>query len=962
MDMEFTLLIGFGLVFLFVSFVLPLILYGTTGGLQRQIDAQKREISALQQMVTGLQRRLERNEAADAPAPAPQAPPEMEEARVLSPDEKPVDVSDGSEDTQQPAPEEAGADEAAREAESGKQRPSGPFAAAARTSAQSARTSAENKASPSPKQAGADQAAVAREQQIGGKWTIWTGGIALAAGAVFLVRFAVENDLLGPFARILAGAALGLILLGLGEWTRRRPGTFSLPGFSAANIPAVLTATGTLALFADVYAAYALYGLIGPAGAFVLLGLVSLLTMFAALLHGPALAALGLAGSYAVPVLVSSGSSQILPAVIYILAVSAAAVSLAKLRLWLWLAGLAAAGLFGWALLFEMAADAGDRLLLDLYLAGAYLITAAGFVWRFHAFAPEKAEKPDWYATAALSALAVPFLGHVSLSDSASLFILEALLLTAVPLALAYGCNAVRYAAVVPLLVQVIAYISLDLPLRDLGGYAGVDGPYGPVISPVPIETQAMLSRFGMLGLVAGVILLAAGVAGSLRSASRAVLASLAAGGSLALLAAAWWRVEGLSASPLFAVTGLALSAAFLILGDRLAVLFVVRGPKGGEEVAGTHPGSAGAVAAWFTGTLCGLALSVAIVMEGGFLTTALGLLVPAFVFVYLRYPVKGLRVLAPVAILPYACRLLWDPFIAGGQLSITPVFNQLLYGYGIPALGLIFAAWAMTRIRDDLWARILQAMAIAGTSITLAMLALHAIDPTFTFYSDASRFKAAAMMVIIGGSISLGLTRIVPGTDGARGNLVFSGGAMLVSVLGILTGGLLLLSANPLWTGAPVGYTPVLNWVTLGYGVPFVIYALLAYAARPVRPLGYVVLVAAFAGLMGFCFVNFTIRHAFSPLILNMEPVSELENYVYSIVWLVLGVAGVVAGLWRDSLRLRQVAGGIVALVVVKVFLFDMSSLQGVLRALSFLGLGAVLIAIGHLYQRMIARKPPSA
>ena len=74
------------------------------------------------------------------------------------------------------------------------------------------------------------------------------------------------------------------------------------------------------------------------------------------------------------------------------------------------------------------------------------------------------------------------------------------------------------------------------------------------------------------------------------------------------------------------------------------------------------------------------------------------------------------------------------------------------------------------------------------------------------------------------------------------------------------------------------------------------------------------------------------------------------------------LGVAGVVAGLWRDSLRLRQVAGAIVALVVVKVFLFDMSSLQGVLRALSFLGLGAVLIAIGYLYQRMIARKPPSA
>ena len=960
MDMEFTLLIGFALVFLFVSFILPLILYGTTGGLQRQIDLQKREISALQQIVTGLQRRLELNEAAARAAPdtdAGSAAPEQPEASPQQPSADDFFVEADEPETQSPAEESAPAETPA----SGEAaRPAGPFAAAARTS--SARRSAAAAPDDAKEAQDARDAAAAREQQIGGKWTIWTGGIALAAGAVFLVRFAVENDLLGPLARILAGAALGLILLGLGEWTRRRPGTFSLPGFATANIPAVLTASGTLALFADVYAAYALYDLIGPAGAFVLLGAVSLLTMFAALLHGPALAALGLAGSYAVPMLVSSGSAQILPAVLYVLAVSAAAVAVGRIRLWLWLAGLAAAGLFGWALLFEMAADAGDRLLLDLYLAGAYVITAAGFVWRFHDFAPDRAEKPDWYATAALSALALPFLAHVSLSDSASLFVLETLLLTAVPLALAYGCSALRYAAVVPLLVQVTAYAGLDLPLRDLGAYAGVDGPYGPVISPVPAETQAMLSRFGMLGLVTGAILLAAGVAGSLKSASRAVLASLAAAGSLALLAAAWWRVEGLAASPLFAVTGLALSAAFLLFGDRLAALFAVRGPKAGDDVADTHPGSAGAVAAWFTGTLCGLALSIAIVLEGSFLTTALGLLVPAFVFVYLRYPVHGLRVLAPVAILPYVCRLLWDPFIAGGQLSITPVFNQLLYGYGIPALGLVLAAWALTRTRDDLWARILQAMAIAGVSITLAMLALHAIDPTFMFYSDASRFKAAAMMVITGGSVSLGLTRILPGTDGARGNLVFSGGAMTVSVLGMLTGGLALVGENPLWTGAPVGYTPVLNWVTLGYGAPFVIYALLAYAARPVRPAGYVWLVTVFAGLMGVFFVNLTIRHAFSPLILTTEPVSELENYVYSIVWLVLGVAGVVAGLWRDSLRLRQVAGAIVALVVVKVFLFDMSSLQGVLRALSFLGLGAVLIAIGYLYQRMIARKPPSA
>ena len=41
--------------------------------------------------------------------------------------------------------------------------------------------------------------------------------------------------------------------------------------------------------------------------------------------------------------------------------------------------------------------------------------------------------------------------------------------------------------------------------------------------------------------------------------------------------------------------------------------------------------------------------------------------------------------------------------------------------------------------------------------------------------------------------------------------------------------------------------------------------------------------------------------------------------------------------------------------LTVVKVFLIDMSELEGILRALSFVGLGAVLIGMGLVYQRVL-------
>ena len=43
------------------------------------------------------------------------------------------------------------------------------------------------------------------------------------------------------------------------------------------------------------------------------------------------------------------------------------------------------------------------------------------------------------------------------------------------------------------------------------------------------------------------------------------------------------------------------------------------------------------------------------------------------------------------------------------------------------------------------------------------------------------------------------------------------------------------------------------------------------------------------------------------------------------------------------------------------KIFLFDMSGLEGLMRALSFIGLGLVLIGIGLLYQKLVfARRPP--
>src|SRR5256886_3527763 len=176
------------------------------------------------------------------------------------------------------------------------------------------------------------------EERIGTRWVVWVGGLTLALGGFFMVRYSIDAGLLGPGVRTLLGGLFALALLGAGEWTRRKESISTIAALPIANIPAILTAAGTAVAFATVYAAYALYDFLVPASAFVLLGLVALGTLAAALLHGPALAGLGIAGAFVTPILVSSNKPDFWALYIYLAIVTAAAFGLARVRLWRWLA------------------------------------------------------------------------------------------------------------------------------------------------------------------------------------------------------------------------------------------------------------------------------------------------------------------------------------------------------------------------------------------------------------------------------------------------------------------------------------------------------------------------------------------------------------------------------------------------------------------------------------------------
>src|SRR5260370_36543554 len=132
------------------------------------------------------------------------------------------------------------------------------------------------------------------------RWAVWLGGIALAFGAYFLVKFSIEQGWFGPAARVAAGIALGLSLWALSEWVRQRDLRLPIPGGAPDAIPPALAAAGSVALFASLYAAHALYSMLGPLAAFVLLAVVAAAAGLLSLLHGGFMAWLGLAGAFAV--------------------------------------------------------------------------------------------------------------------------------------------------------------------------------------------------------------------------------------------------------------------------------------------------------------------------------------------------------------------------------------------------------------------------------------------------------------------------------------------------------------------------------------------------------------------------------------------------------------------------------------------------------------------------------------
>jgi uncharacterized membrane protein len=351
------------------------------------------------------------------------------------------------------------------------------------------------------------------------------------------------------------------------------------------------------------------------------------------------------------------------------------------------------------------------------------------------------------------------------------------------------------------------------------------------------------------------------------------------------------------------------------------------------------------------------LALALTMALEKGWLTIGLALMVPGIAWVADKRPLPALRVLVAAVGVLVVARIGWEPRIVGNDIGTTPIFNWLLYGYGVPAAAFWLGGYLLRRRADDAPSRMIDAGAIVLT-VLAAFLEIRHFITGGDIYASTSSLAELALQVCVGLAMTIGLERLRLATNSVVHNvgaLVIAGLTLAAIVLG------LGLGENPMVTGEPVG-GPFVNLILLGYGLPAILAATLALMARETRPRPYSTIAAVTAVALALVYLSLEVRTFFHGEVLTEGVTGNAEQYTYSAVWLAFGVALLAAGVWLRSQAVRFASAAVVILTVLKVFLVDMHDLTGIFQGLSFIGLGIVLLGIGWLYQRLLFPRPLAA
>jgi len=755
-------------------------------------------------------------------------------------------------------------------------------------------------APPAPEPAPPPKPAIAArpslESLIGARLPVWIGAVALVVAGFFLVRYSIEIGLLGPAVRTVLAALFAALLVAGSEVVRRLAATRDDPRIAQA-----LAGAGIASAYGTLYIAAALYHLIAPLPAFLLMIAVTGLGLALALRHGPPTAVLAFAGGFVAPLVAGYDAAGIGPLLVYLALFTAALFGLAVHRGWAWLAIAATAAPFAW-LNFLLLALGNDELAAP---AAFVVLLAIG------------------------ASLALPRAG-VKLAS-------------------------LRLAPLVAGLVQLLAFA----PALDFSGLAWALYLTLAAASLVLAWREATYLPGALAALALTLLLIAVGLAQTSPGASwtaAIVAAPLFAGPGLWLLhRARAWAILALGgiAGPLLLANavdpGRLSDWQWAMLELPAAVLAGWVSWRRRGETGKRDPGLIGG--ATLAATLAATALGQ--IAGAGWIALPLAAIAVALGWWARRTGDPQLQLLPALALAAILIAGI-EPLAHYAGLIADSASGAHLPYRALPALAealrhlLPAIAAAALLLGDRTQFGRLRPAVLCG-AIALGLILLYHFAKLPLAIADEPRFTALGFVeravitqaLLAGGWLSM---RRLPFR--ALGLCLFG-----LGLIRIVWFDLLLL--NPAFVAQQVGGIPLLNAAAIHLAMA----ALWSwtFTRAPIwRYLGMAFTIAAVAA---------AIRQAAHGSLLT-GPIATGENYGYSAGFLLLALVWLGLGIRSGARDLRLTGLAMLTAVTLKVFLIDAAALDGLLRILSFLGLGVALIGIGWVYNRFLGTAPeqPSA
>lgn len=204
------------------------------------------------------------------------------------------------------------------------------------------------------------------EAAIAGRWFNYVGILAVALAVSFFLKYAFDNNWVGPLGRVMIGLLLGASLYPVSHWIFKRGYTYYAEG---------ITALGAFILYLSVWAGWHYYRVFSQSLAFPLMILVTCLTVAVALhRNSERIAVLALAGGLLTPILVSTGENAEAALFSYLAVLGGGMLVVAWMREWKSIAPITFAAtliyFWGWYADFYDASELG----VTLAFAGLFFV------------------------------------------------------------------------------------------------------------------------------------------------------------------------------------------------------------------------------------------------------------------------------------------------------------------------------------------------------------------------------------------------------------------------------------------------------------------------------------------------------------------------------------------------------------------------------------------------------------